>query len=335
MEEFRKLQNIFTSFLGEPKSDMSSNGQCQYCCPCCAEEAGVDSDGKYNLEVNFHIGKFHCWKCGSTHAMKGGLSFLIRRYGNQTILGQYKEAVEELKSSGLYDLHLFTGDTQVVNEDFLIKLPETYRKIDFSRNKKGKMVEYLRKRGITQEDIDKYNIGYTTWEEKKPNERNRIIFPSYNSNGFLNYWVGRDFTGYPKRNKYKNVDDVNKTGVVFFEDKVIWDADIVLVEGIFDALHTPNAIPMLGKTLSRESALFQKLYKLANANIIVAIDGDTEMSEVKNIYRTLNQGRLKGRIRYIRMGKKDFGKIYEEDGKRGIINELKKQTTFSEPELLT
>ena len=334
MEEYKELQNIFTSFLGEPKTYISSNGQLQYCCPCCSENAGVESDGKYNLEINLRIGKFHCWKCGSTNSMKGNLSFLIKRYGNQTILGKYRDTIETMKNSGLYDLNLFTGETSAFAEETYLKLPKTYRKIDFTSNTNRKVNEYLKSRGITKEDVEKFNIGYTTWDEKNPLERNRVIFPSYNENGFLNYWVGRDYTGKRRQNKYKNIDGVDKTGIVFFEDKIVWDADIILVEGIFDALHIPNAIPLLGKTLSRESTLFQKLYKRANANVVVAIDSDTEMSEVKRIYKLLNQGRLKGKIRYIRSGSKDFGAIYETRGKQGLAEELKKQHTFSEVELL-
>ena len=117
MNSFKELENIFTSFLGEPKSEMTDSGQLQYNCPCCAEEAGVDSDGKYNLEVNLKIGKFNCWKCGQTHSMKGGLSFLIKRYGNPIIAKQYKEAVIALRDSGLYNLHNFSGDTSVISQD--------------------------------------------------------------------------------------------------------------------------------------------------------------------------------------------------------------------------
>jgi hypothetical protein len=335
MNEFKPLENIFTSFLGEPKSYMSSSSQQQFCCPCCAEAAGVESDGKYNLEINYAKGKFRCWKCGETNHMHGGLSYLIKRYGNKLIMRQYLDAIQDLKNSGFYNLHQFTGDTAVVNEDIFVKLPKTFKKVDYSINKKGKMVEYLKSRKITQEIIDKYNIGYTTWDEEKPSERNRIIFPSYDADGFLNYWVGRDYTGYKNRTKYKNVDDVKKESIVFFENLIEWDADIILTEGPFDAINLPNAVPLLGKTLSRDSLLYQRLYRKANANIIIAIDSDTEMSEVKRIYKTLNQGRLKGKIRYIRPENgKDFGQIYEESGKEGIIKQLKHQYTFTELELL-
>lgn len=335
MNEYKPLEDIFSSFLGDSKSGTTDRGQCQFCCPQCAENEGVASDGKYNLELNFQIGKFRCWKCGETDGMHGGLSYLIKRFGNGMIMRQYKDCIQDLRNSGLYNLHLFTGDTFVVNEDTFVKLPKTFKKVDYRINKRGKMVDYLKSRHISQEVIDKFNIGYTNWDEEKPIDRNRIIIPSYDENGFLNYWVGRDYTGYEKRQKYKNVDDVNKTNVVFFEDKLIWDADIILTEGIFDALNIPNATPLLGKTLSKDSMLYQKLYKQANANVVIAIDADTELSEVKRIYSLLNQGRLKGHIRYIRPQKgKDFGEVFEKYGKEGIIEELKSQQTFTELDLL-
>ncbi len=50
----------------------------------------------------------------------------------------------------------------------------------------------------------------------------------------------------------------------------------------------------------------------------------------------LDWGRLKGRIRYIRPESgKDFGEIYETEGKEGLMRELKNQKTFTEIELLT
>ena len=59
-------------------------------------------------------------------------------------------------------------------------------------------MKYIKNRGITNKDIIKYNIGYCEDGEY----RNRIIIPSYDSNGNLNYFVGRDF--YDSKLKYKN-----------------------------------------------------------------------------------------------------------------------------------
>ena len=128
----------------------------------------------------------------------------------------------------------------------------------------------------------------------------------------------------------------DKKNVVCFEDKIEWDADIYLTEGIFDALHIPlNGVPLLGKTLGRDYLLYQKLYRNANANIIIAIDADTEITEVKRICKLLDWGRLKGHVRYIRPESgKDFGEIYETEGKEGLMKELRNQKTFTEIELL-
>jgi aspartate carbamoyltransferase regulatory subunit len=66
--------------------------------------------------------------------------------------------------------------------------------------------------------------------------------------------------------------------------------------------------------------LFHTLFKKANANIIITLDADTEIEETKRIYARLNNGRLKNKIKYIRLNKyKDFGEIYEKFGKKGII----------------
>jgi DNA primase len=114
-----------------------------------------------------------------------------------------------------------------------------------------------------------------------------------------------------------------------------WDGDIVLVEGIIDSLVYPNCIPLMGKQLYSDSRLYDMLVKRSNANIIICLDSDTDISETKRIYRLLNKGRLKGKIRYVRMDKyKDFGEIFEQDGKQGLINVLAQSKQFSEFELI-
>lgn len=337
----RKIYDILVSFLGESKQGGFTEGCSSYefNCPACAEEKGVDSDGKHNLAVNISISApglvYHCWRCGETNGMKGSLATLIKKYGGKQALKEYMDVLSEMKETGLYDPTIFSGSTFTVKEDVFVQLPKTFRKIDLSTLKSGNLAKYLQKRKITQDIIDKYHIGFTTWDEKKYQDKCRIIFPSYDSNGFLNYWVGRDYTGYENKRKYNNC-IADKKNVVCFEDKIEWDADIYLTEGIFDAIHIPlNGVPMLGKSLDEEYELYRKLYDKANANIIIAIDADTNISEVKRIYKVLDRGRLKGRIRYIRPESgKDFGEIYETEGKEGLMMELKNQKTFTEIELL-
>lgn len=330
---FRHQYNILKLFLDESKQGGYQNGveQYQFCCPFCAEENGGKPDGKYNLEVNFLLGKCHCWKCD----MKGNIIRMIKKYGGIALGSEYLEDVKMVLSSQMYYLQRYEELVKLVNNEE-IKLPKTYTPIgNLNELHNGKLKTFLENRHISQEIIDKFHIGYTKWEDEEKNIRSRIIIPSYDSNGNLTYWTGRDFTGYDGRQKYLNV-KADRKKIIFNEGFIEWDGDIVLVEGIIDSLVYPNCIPLMGKQLYSDSRLYDMLVKRSNANIIICLDSDTDISETKRIYRLLNKGRLKGRIRYIRMDKyKDFGEIFERDGKQGLMNTLANQKQFTEFELLT
>lgn len=329
---FRRQYNILASFLDESKQGGYQSGvdQYQFCCPYCAEENGGKSDGKYNLEVNFHIGKCHCWKCD----MKGKIHTLVKRYGNSSLASEYIDDVRMILSSVMYKLNRYEELSKIVEEND-IKLPKTFSLIgDLSKLRNGKLKDFIQKRHITQEMIDLYHIGYTKWENEEKNVRSRIIVPSYDKKGNLTYWTGRDFTGYENRQKYLNV-KADRKNIIFNDGLIEWDGDIVLVEGIIDSLVYPNTIPLMGKQLYKDSKLYETLFSKANGNIIICLDNDTDINETKRIYKLLNKGRLKNKIRYIRMEKyKDFGEIFESEGKEGLINALANAKRFTDFELI-
>ena len=331
---FYKVYNILKSFLGESKQGSYIKGCDQYqfnCVMSCADEKG-GADGKYNLEISFTLGKYHCWACDG----KGNLSYLIKRYGGKEKYKEYENEIKSIKESKLYDLSSFidTFEGNVTNDGDILRLPKTYTEINIGALRSKKLRDYLEKRKITQDLIDKYKIGYTQWEDEEKSLRNRIIVPSYNEFGILNYWVGRDFSGYEKAIKYKNC-KADKREIIFKESHINFDADIVLVEGILDSIYFPNAIPLMGKVLLKDSELYRKLYSKSNAKIYICLDSDTTIEETKRIYNLLNIGRLRNKIRYIRLSEyKDFGEIYEKKGKKGIINILKTAKKFDEIDLL-
>ena len=51
-----------------------------------------------------------------------------------------------------------------------------------------------------------------------------------------------------------------------------WDADIYLCEGIIDSLCYDNAVPLMGKKLSKESYLYKRLNEKANGHIIICLE---------------------------------------------------------------
>lgn len=330
----QRIYNMIVNLLGESKQGSydKSITQYQFNCPNCAEEKGY-VDNKYNLEISFSIGKYHCWSCG----ISGNISSLIKRLGGSELYSEYFRIISDIKESKYYNLDLFNDNGDIFSESN-IKLPKTYKKIDLSSKKINKALKsYLEKRKISQDIIDYYNIGVTSWDDEEYSWRNRIIFPSYNVVGDLNYYIGRTYKDKDKRIKYKNC-DADKNKIILHEDKIQWDADIYLVEGAIDCIYYPNSISMMGKYLTENSELYAKLMQKANANIIICLDGDTNIIETKRIYSLLNKGRHCGKIKYIQLGTeelpwKDFGEIYEDCGKEGIIKAMRSAKQFTTIEL--
>ena len=79
----QRIYNILTSILGESKQGGYDSGvnQYQFNCPHCADEKG-GVDNKFNLEISFTLGKFHCWSCGSA----GSISRLIKLRGGKPLV---------------------------------------------------------------------------------------------------------------------------------------------------------------------------------------------------------------------------------------------------------
>ena len=264
--------------------------------------------------------------------MSGTVLKLLKMYATPSMYADYVEALSEIRGLMMYDINLFSGITEDVSLSDIV-LPQGFKKIDIESCDNSKVLSYLEKRRITQDIIDRYNIGYTDWTERDYQWRNRIIVPSYNAFGDLNYYVGRDYTGKSKM-KYRNC-ETDKKCVIYQESLVNWDAPVILVEGVFDALYKPNTISMLGKVLTKDTLLYQTLMKKSNAGVIICLDADTTIEETKRIFRILNTGKLKGKIKYIRLtGHKDFGEVYEKEGKQGIINAIRMANIFEEIDLL-
>ena len=329
----QRIYNILTNLLGESKQGGYDKSIYQYqfnCAYCADEKGGVDN--KYNLEISLALGKYHCWSCGSA----GSLSRLIMSRGGKALSDEYFRIINDIKENKYYDLNLFKDNGDIFEEKYL-KLPKSYQKINLSTCKDKELVDYLNKRKITQDIIDQYRIGCTKWEDDWT-WGYRIIFPSYNSSGDLNYYIGRTYKDTDKRTKYKNC-TADKNQIILHEDKIQWDADIYLVEGAIDCIYYSNTISLMGKHLKNNTEIYSKLYEKANANIIICLDGDTTINEVKRIYGVLDRGRLRGRIKYIRLDTKeipykDFGEIYEAEGREGIIRTMKTAQQFTEIEML-
>lgn len=321
-----------SSFLGNPKGDITDSGQLQFGCPRCIADKGSKEESKFNLEVNIFKG-FQCWSCCSMDdEMRGSISKLIKLYGNNTIMQEYRHLIMEMKNEPLYELHFRDSLDPLIKKE--TQLPPNFKLLNDSKYYPKQVIEYLKQRGIDWDIINEFNLGYTVYDVNNKQVSSRIIIPSYNQYGELNYWTGRDYTFIPGRQKYFNPKTERKN-LIFNEDKIQWDATITLVEGPFDHLVVPNSIPLLGKSLTQEYLIYQKLMEKSNANVNIFLDGDA-FDSVMKIYKTLNQGRLKDKIRYIPVGANyDPSELFAIGGRRMILNHLANPQKISEFDLET
>jgi DNA primase len=281
-EEIEVLVELLRDVLGDPHQHYESRGQISFDCPVCADEKGLDhGDGKGNLEINYGKHVFKCWSCGETLGTHGPLGKLFDKY-----------ATKEQKK--IYNLIKPEELKKQEEKKVALKLPEGYTQFKDSNPRfipHAEAYRYLTSRGITDEMIEKYQIGYTVTGDFAY----RIIVPSFNKNGVLNYFIARSWVN--GRIKYKNP-TAAKDEIIFNESRIDWFKDVYLVEGAFDGFFLDNSIVMLGKKMS--SLLFETLYEKALGNIIICVDGDAWDDGLK-LYHELNGGRLYNKIKIVKL----------------------------------
>ena len=300
-------KNIVVSTLtGVLGSHLTLKGnELAFYCPFCNHH-------KPKLQVNTETQKWHCWTCNS-----GGkkLTSLLKRLDvdRKTI-----SIIREIYGDSQYNPQLEDADTKV-----FISLPKEF--ISLSEVPKGfnpeykHAINYLTQRGITEKDIIKYNIGYC----KEGLYARRVIVPSYNSDGSLNYFVSRSY--YPEEKmKYKNP-PISKN-VICLDSQVNWKEPIILCEGVFDAITIKrNAIPLLGKFPSKE--LVQKIFLSGVSDIIISLDNDA-INEALKAAEYFRKNGIHVKMMYLK--DKDAADM----GYEKFYEELNKSKEFSPEELL-
>jgi len=278
--------DLIGNIFGEPKMINEIRGQISVDCPVCSYTIkGLDKlDGKGNLEINYQQHVYKCWACAETHGTHGHLGKLIDKHGSKKDKKIYK----------LIRPDEFEKKEKVYKK---LELPKEYKKFDEVHPlhiPRKEALNYLKKRGITEEIIEKYQIGMCLEGEYS----GRIIVPSFDKKGELNFFVSRSWNPRSKL-KYKNP-EASKDFLIFNESLIDWKKDIYLVEGVFDSFFLDNSICLLGKFLTDN--LWEKLYSKAKKNIIVCLDGDA-YTDAKNLYDKLNGGALYNRVKLVKLPK--------------------------------
>ena len=315
------LLGVIEGVFGEIRTKNKNKQQYAVNCPVCSAEKGEDEgDGKFNLEINLSEGVYNCWACGQVNDTHGNIKKLFKTFAN-------RDQLRKLKMIG-FDLSEFKTKVKETNIIEDLTLPKGFIPFD-EANKKSIIYKqawnYLTKeRKLTQEIIDKHKMGYVSGGFYD----SRIVIPSYDINGELNYWVTRTYVN--AKPKYLNpVSD--KEQIIFNENLINWDSDIYLVEGPFDHIVVHNSIPILGKKISDK--LMHNLYHKSTASINILLDSDA-WNDAKKHYAKLNVGKLFGRINIIKLEDGyDIAKIHEDYGRQGVIDVMKSGFKLKESEL--
>lgn len=265
------------------------------CCPFHNEKTP-------SFSVNEEKGFYHCFGCGE----HGDIISFTMKHNNM----DFKSAIAELANmAGLRMPDYKPRDPNVVKrEDALFDICEraaqTYAEKLFTPDA-AHALEYVRRRGFTDEEIKKYRIGYAPKNNIIANKfaeskflipsglcrrgdyglydffRDKLMFPIFNAHGKIVAFSGRSLDGSePKYINTTDTDIFHKRQTVFgfnFAREAIHRANrSIVVEGQIDAIKMqvngfPETVAPLGTALTEDHiALLCK----SNRNITFCFDGD-------------------------------------------------------------
>jgi len=279
---------LVESVLGKGQS--TSKGNYAFKCPFCTHH-------KNKMEISLRTTEkrenfWHCWVCGA----KG-----------KTLLTLFKKIKAPKSKIDELNILVVPNKKDKTIEQGALELPKEF--ISFSNNEKfitdriaqiesKHAFKFLSKRGITNEDVIKYNIGFC----KEGPYAERVIIPSYDELGKLNYFIARSYKDSDR--KYKNPPVASKDAIGF-ELYINWDAPIILVEGMFDALTIKrNVIPLFGKVI--HGKLMEKLVKSSVDRIYIALDNDARRDALKQAEMLMSYGK---EVYLVEMEGKDANEI--------------------------
>lgn len=244
----RDKQRVVASLNKElGASEKAKDDNYKFHCPFCQHR-------KKKLEVDISSQKWNCWVCNT----KG--RSILSLYNRIKVPKESKELVKSIYTNS-------TSKSTYVssNDDIQLTLPKEFQSLirpssQFDPDYKLAKHYLNNVRGISDNVIKKYNIGYCT----SGNYNGYLIIPSYDSTNQLNYFVARSFI---EDNPYSYKNPPVSKNTIIFESQINWNEPITLVEGMFDAIAIRrNAIPTLGTVIPQKlmEAIFMNDVKTIN-----------------------------------------------------------------------
>jgi DNA primase len=221
-------------------------------CPDCKESK------KQKFIVRIDTGQYHCWVCDARGA---SIAKVLRKLSPEVAA----------RWEGVSGSHQRRFVDEVI-EAPKVELPIGFRLLaeclDSRDPDTRACINYVHERGLGLREMWYFRLGFI----RRGRLARRVIMPSFDSEGKLNYWTARaidkDVIG-----KYVNP-SIPRGEFIFNELNLDWRQEMTLVEGPFDLTKCDsNATAILGSNMSRKSALFQAIAR-NRTPVILALDSD-------------------------------------------------------------
>jgi len=263
-----KLLQLLESVLGKGKQTSGNN---------IAFFSPFVSHYKPKLEIDLNTtsegqNAWHCWISD-----KKGRSI-------HSLFKQLKLSKEKFdKLSRIIEVTKYRNNS-VEKIEYSLELPTEYQPLWIKKNTPDyrNAIHYLKNRGINIFDIIRYRIGYADAGQYS----GKIIIPSYDINGQLNYFVSR---AYYINDPHKHKNPQISKDIIGFEMLINWNEPIVLCEGAFDAITIKrNAIPLFGKLI--QPTLQKKIIQEHVTDIYICLDPDAITNAINIAEKFMAEG---------------------------------------------
>ena len=230
---------------------------------CCVNQKCSTHGKKHKKKLCLRVDNefYHCWVCG--YRGKGLARFFRihapRYYQNATEVFQKQIKEKEV-------------------EQERISLPQNYQLLatvsDSSDPDIRAVKNYVLQRGVTEKQMWYFRMGAVS----SGRLRRRMIIPSFDVDGYLNYYTARTIDEGGR--KYVNP-KVKRSEIIFNHMNIDWSRRIALVEGPFDLVKSvQNSTCLLGSTLTENHLLFREIVK-NKTPVTMVLDPDARLKSQK------------------------------------------------------
>ena len=309
-----KTQECVLSYLDAVDDHSESGSEIAVSCPFCGER-------RHKLYIS-PTGKYICFKCG-THG--GSLISLIMHTEHTTRDNAYRLLKEHGVSSSSATIVTQSNDFSLFTElSALMYKTQDTKSLSVPRFPKGlKLLEnnlnnpesypflwYLKHRGLSLKDIIDNHIGYIVngsveRDNKPPLEiSNSIVFITYDTNNQPIYWSTRSIEphSYVKSlNGMSRANEYSKKNVIWNMNHVTNDCDMVINEGVFNAITCTQGnyvgVATFGKNITNDQIRLMR--DLNPRNYLLFLDNDAREQQLELYQRLVNIGVDSKKIRLV------------------------------------